>query len=164
LLHKWYVFLGGLRVGGIPLWRLIVHDWSKFGPWEFGRYARHFHGDYTKSAVDRDKISEDLAIAWLHHENVSPHHAGFWIPRTGQFAGKYMRMPDTFVREMVADLLGASKAYTGSWEMADLMNQNLSRITSHMHPSSFMYLYTVLEELGYTYETPGACIVWSNPK
>ena len=30
LKHKWFVFLACLRIGGIPLWRSISHDLSKF--------------------------------------------------------------------------------------------------------------------------------------
>ena len=150
LAHKWFVFRGGLMVGKIPLWRLIVHDWSKFTPWEFGRYARSFCGNYGVSPVDRDAISADFAIAWLSHENKNPHHVGFWTPRTGQFHGIHLRMPDTFVREMVADLLGASRAYTGSWIMTDWLNDgNWDRLTSHMHVESVQYFNYVLEEIGY---------------
>jgi hypothetical protein len=152
ILHKWYVFRAGIRLGGIPIWRLIIHDWSKFGPWEFGRYARNFFGDYGKSAVDRDEIDEDFAVAWLHHENLNPHHVGYWIPRTAQFEGKPLRMPDTYVREMVADMMGASKAYTGSWDMQNWINENLHRLNRKMHYKSVDYLWDVLaEELGYEY-------------
>lgn len=147
--HKWFVFLAGVRLGGIPLWRLLIHDWSKFGPWEFGRYAKNFFGDYSKSAVDRDQISEDFGVAWLHHENLNPHHVGYWIPRTGQFAGKPLPMPETFVRELVADMLGASRAYTGSWDMAEWLEGNLSRLTSKMHPETELYFLRLLAELGY---------------
>jgi hypothetical protein len=150
LLHKWYVFRGGRMLGGIPLWRLIVHDWSKFGTWEFSRYAANFFGDYTKSSVDRASISEDFAIAWLHHENFNPHHVGYWIPRTAQFKGIPLRMPDTFVREMVADWLGASRAYTGSWDMTEWLDKNFDRHTTLMHPRSVTYLRLVLHEIGYS--------------
>jgi hypothetical protein len=147
--HKWFVFRGGLLVKGIPLWRLIIHDWSKFSVWEFPRYARNFYGDYSKSAVDRETITEEFAVGWLHHENLNPHHAGYWIPRTGQFAGEPLYMPKTFVREMVADHLGASRAYTGSWNMTRWMTDNLNRIMEHMHPESVEYLYEVFYEIGY---------------
>ena len=147
--HKLYVFIGGIRVGRIPLWRLVIHDWSKYGLWEFDRYAQNFHGDYSKSAVDRENVSKDFAVAWLHHENFNPHHVGYWIPRTAQYADEPLQMPDTFVREMVADMLGASKAYTGSWEMGEWLEGNLSRLTQHMHSDSIKYLESVLAELGY---------------
>lgn len=150
LLHKWYVFLAGIKLGRIPLWRLIIHDWSKFGFWEFERYANNFFGDYTKSVVDRESISTDFAIAWLHHENFNPHHVGYWIPRTAQYAGYSLKMPNTFVREMVADMMGASKAYTGSWDMQSWLDGNLFRLTDKMHPESTHYLMRILiDELGY---------------
>jgi hypothetical protein len=28
IMHKWFVFLAGFKTGA-PLWRLIIHDWSK---------------------------------------------------------------------------------------------------------------------------------------
>lgn len=152
ILHKWYVFLAGRRLGNIPLWRLIIHDWSKFGAWEFDRYAMNFFGDYSKSAVDRGSISEDFAVAWLHHENFNPHHVGYWIPRSAQYKGVPLRMPDTFVREMVADWMGASMAYTGSWNMTEWLENNFERHISYMHPESVKYLRKVLVLRGYNYE------------
>jgi hypothetical protein len=59
-------------------------------------------------------------------------------------------MPNTFVREHVADMMGASKAYTGSWDMSGWMSANLGRQTKLMHPESLKYLMTILaDELGY---------------
>lgn len=36
--HKWFVLLAGRRTGA-PLWRLLVHDWSKLTPAEWGAYV-----------------------------------------------------------------------------------------------------------------------------
>jgi hypothetical protein len=41
--HKWFVLLAGLRTGA-PLWRLIIHDWSKFLPCEWFPYVNYFYG------------------------------------------------------------------------------------------------------------------------
>ena len=68
------------------------------------------------------------AYAWLHHENTAPHHWGYWIPRSGQYKGQPLDMPETYVREMVADWLGASHTYTSSWDMTEWLDKNLSRI------------------------------------
>lgn len=43
LRHKWFVLLAGLRVRA-PLWRLLIHDWSKFTPAEWGAYVATFYG------------------------------------------------------------------------------------------------------------------------
>ena len=42
--HKVFVFRAGLRTKA-PLWRLIIHDWSKFTPSEAPHYGRQFFGD-----------------------------------------------------------------------------------------------------------------------
>ena len=45
LRHKWFVFQAGRKTGA-PLWRLILHDWSKFTPAEWAPYARMFYGPF----------------------------------------------------------------------------------------------------------------------
>jgi hypothetical protein len=47
LRHKRYVLYAGwiLRV---PLWQLLVHDWTKFTPMEWGPYVRRFYGPKAK--------------------------------------------------------------------------------------------------------------------
>ncbi len=105
--HKWYVFLAGLKVGA-PIWHLIIHDWSKFFPSELPHYGRQFCG----------KGDDPLGFAtcWLKHQNRHPHHWEFWVSRSGrQFNNEPLPMPLWAVREMVADWVGASRAYEGFW-------------------------------------------------
>lgn len=111
--HKAFVFRAGLKTKA-PLWRLIIHDLSKFGPSELPHYGRAFFGD--KSDPD------GMACAWAHHQNVNDHHWEWWIPRTGHNRNdgpsgddQPLPMPMHVVREMVADWLGASRAYGGAW-------------------------------------------------
>jgi len=144
LRHKWYVLVAGRRLGDIPLWRLIIHDWSKFMPAEFMHYARKFQGTVTPT------VNQAFTIAWLHHENFNPHHPGYWIPRSGRFANIRLEMPETYVREMVADWMGASKTYTGSWDMSDWLNKALHHHMEIMHFKSRRYVEQVLYELYYT--------------
>lgn len=146
LQHKWFVLVAGLRCK-VPLWRLIIHDWSKFTPTEFGRYARNFQGDYSSSPNDRARVSEEFALAWLHHENLNPHHWGYWIPRTGKMAGQPMAMPETYVRELIADCHGASRAYTGSWDIAVWLNTNGRNW--RLHDETERLIWSVMIELGY---------------
>ena len=147
--HKWGVFRGGLIVGKIPLWRLVVHDWTKFTPWEFTRYAKNFQGDYSKSPVDRDQVAYDFHYAWLHHENHNPHHLGYWIPRTGEHKGKPLNMWGTYVYEMVADWLGASYAYTGSFDMTVWLEENLEKHKRLMSSWTWFTTSNLLVQLGY---------------
>jgi len=165
LLHKWFVFLAGLKTG-VPLWRLIVHDWQKFTPQEFGAYARHFFGadaeyknNETIEAFQKYSVveaapfghfeDERFALAWLHHENTAPHHWGFWIPRSGKYS-KPLPMPETYVREMVADWMGASRVYTGSWDMTEWLSKNLPRLNDKMHPVTIYLVGEILTERGYS--------------
>lgn len=125
--HKWYVGLAGLKVG-VPVWRLIVHDWTKFLPCELPAYGRQFFGDKGDPY--------GFAKAWAHHQNYNPHHWEYWIPRTAHNKSGYpdnvpLPMPETYVREMVADWMGASKAYTGSWDMNEWLDKNLLKMVLH---------------------------------
>lgn len=146
LRHKWFVFRAGL-VLHIPIWRLIVHDMSKFSPSEFGRYARNFQGDYSSSPNDKKKVSLEFSFAWLHHENRNPHHWGYWIPRTGKKANKPLPMPEVYVREMVADCLGAGRAYTGSWNIAVWLNEHGR--DWKIRDETLCHITTCMFELGY---------------
>lgn len=102
LRHKWYVGVAGVRVGPShpllwPLWllQLLVHDWSKFLPSEWGPYARKFYGGpYIRCAAnvtpmrgdsdyppkyDQVRVDREFDVAWLLHQNRQPHHWQFWI-------------------------------------------------------------------------------------
>lgn len=58
LKHKWHVFKAGLKLN-VPLWRLVVHDWSKLTPIEWISYAAYFFsnpeasGEVHKPGVGR---------------------------------------------------------------------------------------------------------------
>jgi hypothetical protein len=109
LKHKYFVFRAGLKTGA-PLWRLLIHDWTKFTWSQYPHYQRQFFGDKS----DQDGFNR----AWLHHQNRSPHHWEYWMLRTSHDRGTpkladnaVLPMPMKIVREMVADWLGASRAY-----------------------------------------------------
>ena len=146
LAHKAFVFRAGLRLR-VPLWQLLVHDWQKFLPWEAWAYGRHFFGDQSDP--------DGFARAWLHHQNSCPHHWEYWIPRTGHGAatGRNMDhlplpMPERFVREMVADWLGAARGYQGSWPES-LDRWTFYQRNKHRHrlaPETALLLDQVLTE------------------
>lgn len=144
--HKAFVFRAGLWTGA-PIWRLVVHDWSKFTPAEAPHYGRQFFGDQG------DPLG--FSYAWLHHQRVNPHHWEYWIPITGHNRGGYgdmepLPMPEWAVREMVADWFGASRAYEGDWPKSvddwGWMQANLGRIKEQMHPDTSALVDRVLSE------------------
>lgn len=131
LKHKWFVFRAGMRFG-VPLWRLIVHDFSKFSRAEWGAYVHNFYGEsavdealrlcgvtqifpndpnYTefcdtlRDVKERRRVAFDLA--WLHHQHRNPHHWQHWILREDSGSIKVLVMPLDYVLEMVADWIGA---------------------------------------------------------
>ncbi len=152
LLHKWLVLRAGLMIGGIPLWRLIIHDWSKFSPAEFFRYARYKYSDGGR---------EEWAMGWLHHLHSEDHHPEYWIILWhgdpdfysgigGQDIAEYVSilpMPEVAVREMLADMHGTSKQMTGSWDISNWLNSNGPKI--HFHDGTITLLDKVMKEIGY---------------
>jgi len=134
LLHKWFVLVAGFRVGNIPLWRLIVHDFSKFSLSEFFAYQKRFtFNDCPKEEWDR---------AWLHHIHKNPHHWDHWI-----LNGKPLAMPETYIREMVADWLAASRSYAGSWDIQSWLDKELQKM--NLHPTTKQILKGTLKDCGF---------------
>lgn len=124
--HKYFVFIAGIKIGA-PLWRLIIHDWSKFMPIEWFAYVETFYGKYEYK--DRpSKLVKAFDRAWLHHQHYNPHHYQHWILRNDDGTSKALVIPDKFVKEMVADWAGAGRAITGKWEVLDWYKNNMHKM------------------------------------
>ena len=121
--HKWFVFVAGLRTGA-PLWRLLIHDWSKMSLAEWGPYVRSFYGKQGRTPEVRAAFDR----AWLHHQHRNPHHWQHWLLREDEGDTKALPMPEHFVREMVADWMGAGRAITGKWEVGKWYTDNAHKI------------------------------------
>lgn len=146
--HKWFVFRAGLKTKA-PLWRLVIHDWSKLTPAEWFPYVQTFYGrptSYYKDAARAANVwfkgprgSEwrspgAFDRAWLHHQHRNPHHWQHWLLREDDGDTKALLMPEKFVREMVADWMGAGRAITGKWEVREWYAKNAHKIV--LHPDS----------------------------
>ena len=105
LRHKWHVLYAGLKLG-VPIGRLVSHDWTKFTPAEWGPYVRRFYGG-RGSLWEKDADPAEFHRAWEHHWQRNPHHWEYWCGGDG---GWLQAMPDTYAREMVADWYGAGMA------------------------------------------------------
>lgn len=123
--HKWFVLRAGLRVGA-PLWRLLIHDWSKMTPAEWGPYVRSFYGGERTP-----QVRADFDKAWLHHIHRNPHHWQHWLLQEDEGGLKYLPIPEGLVREMVADWMGAGRAITGRWDVASWYAANREKIKLH---------------------------------
>jgi hypothetical protein len=136
LAHKWFVLVAGLRIG-VPLWRLVIHDWTKFTPIEARGYAYKFFGGRG--------AERDWHEAWQLHWTHNPHHWERWQGAVGEEPSE---MPDVFVREMVADWLAASRAYGGAWPQNlagwRWWQDNKERIVLHPKTKAKVIQYLIL--------------------
>ena len=141
--HIAYVQDAG-RLLGVPDHQLAVHDDSKWSCWEFAAYAQNFEGG-------GDPIR--FPFAWLHHMHNNEHHWQYWLFPDGWVMEQstmekgIIEMPENYVLEMVADWMGASMSYTGSWDMTKWLDNNLSKVV--LHTRSRITLNNILQYLGY---------------
>lgn len=115
LRHKYFVYVEGRKLG-LPMLRLIIHDWDKFGPQMFIAYAcAFFASDGSKQYVETEAFDR----TWNRHQKVSKHHWQAWVLMEDSGAVKVLKMPELDMREMLADWRGAGRAYgnpdTAGW-------------------------------------------------
>lgn len=149
--HKWFVLLAGIRLN-VPLWQLLTHDLSKFTNSEFVGYVLLPPRDNSGAHIfDTAANPGNFATAWLHHQNRNQHHWEYWMIRSDHTSGAIsgcLPMPDRYLREMIADWMGASRAYTGSWDMREWLLSKLPR--TQLHPETHQTTMAYLQQLGYT--------------
>lgn len=134
LLHKWYVFRAGVALNGWTprwVWRLLIHDLSKFRPSEWQAYADSFYRDAPTDVMVEfglTKISESDArwgafqerlatikasrraafnYAWLLHQHRNDHHWQHWLLQEDNGPRLVLLMPAVCADEMLADWVGA---------------------------------------------------------
>jgi hypothetical protein len=140
--HKWFVFLAGLKFK-VPIYLLIIHDWSKFTLKELPHYNRQFFG----------KADDPLGFskAWNHHQKINPHHWEYWVMISGHNRGGFpdgsaLPMPEKYIREMLADWFGASRAYEGKFptSLADWnwFQKNFHKL--NLHPETRVLILKIL--------------------
>lgn len=135
--HKYWVFRCG-RITGVPIWRLIIHDWSKLTPLEWTAYANYFYRDggttkHKLSGGQHDPSTADYRFnrAWLSHQHKNPHHWQHWLLQKDDGDVIPLEMPEHFVREMVADWMGAGIAQGHRNDIWNWWERNQSKIILH---------------------------------
>lgn len=98
------------------------HDLSKFSDEEFEIYK---YADGTKSPHDIARAELGYSPSWIHHKARNQHHWEYWTDfnsakpngdGTFTIICKAVKMPYDRVIEMLADFVGAGKAYNpGAW-------------------------------------------------
>ena len=140
LKHKWFVFAECCKFG-IP-WRGLVHDLSKLRPSEWIPYVNYFYGDFPETLTVYEKIyhwkmknkaviESEFDIAWLKHQKRNKHHWQYWILREDNGETKVIKMPLKYVKEMLADWIGAGIAITGKREVKTWYLKNKEKMILH---------------------------------
>lgn len=123
--HKKAVYRAG-RLLDVGIWQLITHDWSKFLPSEWWPYARYFYRVHPTNLLDlpysqrlawtrlRASDEADYEMAWADHLRRQPHHWQYWCVIQDDGGVKVLPMPDRYLREMIADWIGASSVQGNS--------------------------------------------------
>ena len=165
LYHKALIFLFGLYVNwllrktsfAVSVWRLIIHDYSKFSFLEFFVYARHYFG--------QSGGAPDFPIAFKHHTEYNDHHAehywrDFKYPSTAEerrtFAVTARVAPPQAVVETIVAWMAAAVSYEGAlprvgqWKWPKAMSDNTG-----FHAQSELLLHALLAYLGYWEEMGG---------
>lgn len=117
--HKYFVYKAGRKLGcGIS--QLLVHDLSKFSKAEWTPYVNRFYRKQENKA--------EFYKALMHHYENNPHHWNFWIDDITQ---QPKNMPMLYIREMVADWIGAGRVKTGSYDIVQWYEKNQNKLNLH---------------------------------
>lgn len=137
--HKWFVFIEACKLG-IP-WLGFCHDWSKLRWDEWMPYTNYFYGpqpvrDSTGYYKPTDTGDAAFDFAWLLHQKRNRHHWQWWILPEDNGGTKILRMPERYMREMLADWRGAGKAQgygdnTVNWFIANRQKMQLHPVTNY---------------------------------
>lgn len=141
LRHKWFVLQACQRTGA-SLWRGLLHDWSKFLPSEWFGYVRCFY----KPDGTKQYIEAELTIPWWNHQRRNPHHWQFWLITWDRGETTPLVMPDKFVREMVADWIGAGRVIVGKTSDVKAWYEK-SKGKMILHPDTRALVEQLLSEL-----------------
>lgn len=148
LRHKLAV-LKGCRIMGVPLWRGLMHDMSKFSLTEWNAYVNNFYNsDGTKKKIRNpdgsyDPSSQTTAFtrAWLHHHKNNKHHWQSWISIGDCGKLTPVEIPDVYIREIIADWIGAGIAYSNESNPYNWFASNVHKMILHPASLSNIILY-----------------------
>ena len=127
LLHKYFVLIAGFRLK-VPFAQLILHDLSKLTKAEWSAYARCF---YSKSGSKQYEPAAEFTAACNSHQKRNKHHFQYWVLIGDDGSVSPLPMPEKYVREMVADWMGAGRAITGTWEAKEWYLKNKDHMMLH---------------------------------
>lgn len=126
--HKFFVLKFGLKLK-VPLYLLIIHDWTKFLPDEFFAHAAYFFG---KTQTPQD--IENFKYASLKHIHRNKHHNQYWALKDDFIGIENLEIPIKYLKEMVVDWAAAGYTKHGKIEVKSWYYKNKWDI--HLHKST----------------------------
>ena len=139
--HKLYVFLACQETDA-SMWRGLIHDWSKFLPSEWFAYVKTF---YAPDGTKRFQENDAFQFAWNLHQKKQPHHWQFWTLLKDNGKVLSLEMPEGYVREMVADWIGAGRVITGKREVKAWYEKSKEKM--HLHPKTRALVEQILSQV-----------------
>lgn len=146
-IHKYYVGKYCWKMG--LYWQGITHDLSKFSPIEFWESVKYYQGN--RSPIDACKEDKGFSNGWLHHKGRNKHHHEYWQDNLDS-GGQPLIIPKKYAMELIADYLGAGKAYMGKnfsyieeakwWDKRKSENPNIA-----IHPAIKNFITLALTDM-----------------
>lgn len=127
LRHKLLVFQEGRKLG-VPLHRLIIHDWDKFLPDMWLAYAKTF---YAADGTKQYQPGTNFERTWLRHIHLNPHHWQHWVLIRDNGHTVKQPIPSAYLREMLADWRAASRAQGNVVDLQSWYSTRRSYILLH---------------------------------
>lgn len=99
-----------------------MHDMDKFRPDMFINYARLFYGTYPKESeieswgcdegtvLTKEDVESASDYCWNAHQKRNKHHWQYWILHNDDGSTYALPIPETYLKEMLCDWIGAGKA------------------------------------------------------
>lgn len=135
--HKYWVFRASMWLK-VPILIALFHDMSKFSPQEFPAFAKNFYNEDgspikvrgNDGGYDPNAQPNGFSKAWLHHQR-NKHHWQAWVSIGDKGNLHAIKIPDKYVREMVADWVGAGIAYSGKSDPSGWYNGQKDNMILH---------------------------------
>lgn len=141
--HKWYVAIEGWKLG-VPLHRLIIHDFDKFYPSMLIAYAQNFYNPDGTSR--RGKQTEAFKRTWNNHQKRNRHHWQYWLLTMDDGGTEPLMMDRKDILEMIADWRGAGRAYNPDWMPDETVKWYMKRWDRLiLHPATRSLVEAILQ-------------------
>ena len=126
---------------------IVEHDLSKLDDNEFIPYCNHFYP--VDGEFDNDETAFDLA--WLHHQNINPHHWQYWVLIKDSGDIIPMDMPLDYICEMLCDWHSFSykdpESTALAWYIANKDHMNFSETTRKIVDDLIQVMDTPITEV-----------------